>query len=158
MNPPQNIEELLKTFKDIDVDNVEKSISDNYWSKKFHNYLVRRSLDEDVVCFIFLLKMEAFTRLQKSEVHKRSRLFRKIVTDHFHEDCDNIVPLSNGQVSDYLTTWANERFDDKVNDSDIEKLLMARNDPTVLSEGLEPTFQKFAASNPSTLACLLSIL
>lgn len=157
MNPPHNIEELLKTFKEIDADNVQKNISDNFWSKKFHDYLTKRNLEEYVTALIFLVKMEAFTRLPKSEVQERNKLFRKIVADHFHEDCDTILPLSNGQVSDFLTTWACENHD-VVNDSDFEKLMMARNDPTIMSEGLEPCFQKFVASNPSKLACLLSIL
>ena len=69
-----------------------------------------------------------------------------------------VLALSNSSVSDYLCTWTSESSD-TVTEEDVKYLLNARNDPTVLAEGLEPTYQKFLSEvSASKLACILSIL
>ena len=110
--------------------------------------------------------MEVFT---KNELHlkqnkndnkarkNRKELFSKIVKCHFDIEND-VLPLSNSSVSDYLCTWTSDSSD-TVTDEDIKYLLTSRNDPTVWAEGLEPAYQKFLSQiSNSKLACILSIL
>ena len=164
--PPKSLDELLKRANNIDINDIQNSIDNNLWTKKFHNYLEKRRNAEDIATLKFLLKMEVFN---KNELHlkqnkndtkaKKSRreLFSKIVKSHFDIEND-VLALSNSTVSDYLCSWTSESSD-TVTEEDVKYLLNARNDPTVWAEGLEPTYQKFLSEvSASKLACILSIL
>ena len=63
--PPTTIEELIAKFKDIDVQNIDKSISENDWANKFRSYLQKRTGEEDLNLFKFILKIEAFERNER---------------------------------------------------------------------------------------------
>ena len=153
---------MLKSIKDIDVDNIDKTINANLWAQKFKSFLEKRNA-EDVQSLKFLTKMEAFVRNESNnsdpKLLKQNRqvLFKKIVSAHFNEDGD-VLAISSGNVSDYLMHWTTVDAA-VVTEEDIKYLMLAQNDPTLVSEGLEPSYQKFISQiSMSKLACLLSIL
>merc|ERR1712020_287051 len=102
--PPRTLKEMLKLIKDIDVDDIDKTINANLWAQKFKSYLEKRNA-EDVQSLKFLTKMEAFVRNESNnsdpKLLKQNRqvLFKKIVSAHFNEDCD-VLAISSGNVSD----------------------------------------------------------
>ena len=161
--PPKTLHELLTRFKQIDIENIDNSINENLWANKFCSYLQKRN-EEDVHLFKFIIRIEAFQRneqkIPKDSKAKsyRKNLYKNIVMSHFHEDSDTPVGLSNSALFDYLSEWSRET-DKIVSDMDIEILLKSRNDPSVMSEGLDPSYKKFLSqTSPSALACLLSII
>ena len=166
VNPPKNLDELLKTTTDININDIDKTINENTWTNKFKTYLEKRNNTEEINSLKFLLKMEAFSKneqhlkTKKSDptlLRKRTEMFQQILSAHFNIE-ENVLALSNNSVSDYLCTWTSDN-NIKVSDEDIKYLLEAKKDPTITSEGLEPTYQKFLTQiSPSTLACILSII
>ena len=131
----------------------------------FKSFLEKRNA-EDVQSLKFLTKMEAFVRNESNAQHSdpkvlkqnRQVLFKKIVSAHFNEDGD-VLAISSGNVSDYLMHWTTVDAAAVVTEEDIKYLMLAQNDPTLVSEGLEPSYQKFISQiSMSKLACLLSIL
>ena len=168
--PPKTIDELIAKFKDIDVQNIDKSISENDWANKFRSYLQKRTGEEDLNLFKFILKIEAFERnerkiLANTKESKRAKsdkqiLYKNIVMSHFDENnSDSIIGLSNSNVFEYLNEWAREPKN-AISDQDIEILMKAKTDSSVISEGLDPSYKKFLAQTTSSklAACLLSIL
>ena len=168
--PPKTIEELIAKFKDIDVQNIDKSIGENDWANKFRSYLQKRTGEEDVNLLKFILKIEAFERnerkiLANTKESKKAKLdqkilYKNIVMSHFDdENSDAIIGLSNSNVFEYLNEWAREPKN-AISDLDVEILMKAKTDSSVISEGLDPSYKKFLAQTTSSklAACLLSIL
>ena len=167
--PPKTIEELIAKFKDIDVQNIDKSISENDWANKFRSYLQKRTGEEDLNLFKFILKIEAFERnerkiLANTKESKKAKsdklmLYKNIVMSHFDENSDAIIGLTNSNVFEYLNEWAREP-NNAISDLDVEILMKAKTDSSVISEGLDPSYKKFLAQTTSSklAACLLSIL
>ena len=168
--PPKTIEELIAKFKDIDVQNIDKSIGENDWANKFRSYLQKRTGEEDVNLLKFILKIEAFERnerkiLANTKESKKAKLdqkilYKNIVMSHFDdENSDAIIGLSNSNVFEYLNEWAREPKN-AISDLDVEILMKAKTDSSVISEGLDPSYKKFLAQTASSklTACLLTIL
>ena len=118
----------------------------------------------------FILKIEAFERnerkiLANTKESKKAKsdkqiLYKNIVMSHFDENnSDSIIGLSNSNVFEYLNEWAREPKN-AISDQDIEILMKAKTDSSVISEGLDPSYKKFLAQTSSSklAACLLSIL
>ena len=158
----------MKTTTDINITDIDKTIESNLWTKKFHTYLEKRSNGDNtqIQTLKFRIKMEAFNKNEKhlnksdKELRIRREMFTQITKCHFDLEND-VLALSNGTISDYLCTWTSEcdQNGQKVTEHDVKYLLNAMEDPTVTSEGLEPTYQKFLSQvSTSRLACILSIL
>jgi len=82
----------------------------------------------------------------------QKKIFKKAVVTFFSEDSEDILSLTNQMLFDALCS-----VHDEPNDSDLDHLRQAREDPTVWSEGLDPEYSRFIGQ-ASPLACLLSIL
>ena len=160
------MEELIAKFKDIDVQNIDKCISEIYWANKFRSCL---AVDDDTNLLKFRARIEAFerneqkicanTKESKKAKSDRMMLFENILMSHFDENSDEIIPLSNSNVFEYLNEWAREP-NNAISDLDVEILMKAKTDSSVISEGLDPSYKKFLAQTTSSklAACLLSIL
>ena len=148
---------MISKLKDIDVHNIDKSIDEGFWTKKFCAYLQKRN-QEDVNILKFAIRMEAFKRNEQKPAAKSKRLtlYKSIIEAHFQDGSESIG-LSNGSLYDYLSEW--DLNSNMISETDIEMLLKASTDPHVISEALDPSYKKFISqTSPSTLACLLSIL
>ena len=163
--PPRNLQELLNEVQNIDTTNINHTIENNTWTKKFKNYLEKRNA-EDVRNLEFLLFLRLFetneSHLAKDKkstkyLAERRKLFTLITSRFFGENSD-ILALSDSATSDYLIEAAAEP-PNTVSNEDVKYLLAAKSDPTVWHEGLEPKYQKFLSEvSASKLACILSIL
>jgi hypothetical protein len=169
MSQPKNLTELLTTCKDVDMDSIDRTLDKNPWCRKFRSYLEKRDLQDEVVSLKFLVLTQAFVTINEQLKHlksdqqgrkvrtERNDLFRKIVMSHFHENGE-LISMSNDDVAEALSDWTRDPGV-PVSDLHVELLLKAREDDSVWSEGLEPTFQKFLSqTSQSKLACLLTIL
>ena len=169
MTIPRDLEELLSTTRDIDIDNIDATIGKNVWTNRFRDYLQKRDLNEELQMLKFLLRYKVFLSMDKkvqsnpsdtASTRNRAVIFRKILVAHFNDDGDDVLPMSNSDLSEALCEWTRD-VSNPVTENDVEMLKKASEDATILSEGMEPCYSKFVKhyyENQSKLACLLSII
>ena len=177
--PPRNLDELLRDFNhhQITSHNLNTTIDNNLWAKRFRDYLNKRELDEEIA-FRFLVltqpfkhKADQLRELNNNSSNKQKQNLRKDLEDifvtvgelFFNEDIDSLLCLSNHVLFDSIfetySRLKNAKGGPPITDKEIELVLKARKDSSVLQSGVDPKFMKFLSqSGISPIACLLSIL
>lgn len=173
--PPRNLDELLRDFNhhQINSKNLDNTIDSNLWAKRFRDYLNKRQLDEEIA-LQFLIFTQPFQckadQLREQNNNSRKQNLRKELEDiflmacelFFNEESETLLCLSNHVLFDSICE-TRERLkilkNGPLTDKEIDLLLKARKDSSVLQSGVDPKFMKFLSqAGVSPLACLLSIL
>jgi len=167
-SPPHTLSELLSSVKledDPTIEWLQVEISRNVWLYRFHEFLVKRKLSDEIIALKFLV----FTQPLKNQYSKkktfgasvkdRRRLFSTVC--HYFLSEESSISLDNESLfNDLLATYNSIKAGLQVSEESMMELLRARRDPLVWEEGLEPVYMDFAsqAANNNHVACLLSLL
>ncbi len=84
--------------------------------------------------------------------NEQAKIFQKATKTFFNEESDALLSLANQSLFDALCSSKGDP-----DDSDLDRLRQARDDPAVWSDGLDPEYSRFIGQ-ASPLACLLTIL
>lgn len=181
MESPRNLEELLKEIKincDTQYEDLDSAIVKSIWGTKFLDFLRKRNnSQEEISLFKFLILTEIFTQIHRAHHELRSQnnnsgntskrlnelfvkrelLMKTMLNRHFNEENDEeMISLSNQTLFNKLNGLVSSAH---FQDNDYDLIEKARTDSSVWDEGLQPIYVRFIKqTNPSALACLLSIL
>lgn len=168
--PPKTLHDLLSDIidvkrADLDHKNLDNVIQRHFWARSFWEYLNKLKLDDEKDIFKFLILTEYLIQLEDSKPANnndqlRSGIFKLILRQYFSKSSKTQIALSNQTRFKTLAEYA-AKDDTECNQETIGVLMKAREDPKVISDGLDPTYVDFLAqapTSPSKLACILSIL
>lgn len=155
---------------------MEVSIKNNYWTRRFKDYLERRELNDEVTALKFLILTQPMCQNKKiKKKNSRSKniseqnlreIFVQAGKSFFSKNGKNQLCLGNRLLFNAIRETTDKLVDNANADwhkEYLDLMLMARKDLNVLENGLEPLFIKFMSTQDVTsgstiAACLLSIL